>query len=202
MSPHHLPTAHQQAGEHMTKRLRSACSDCGTPYERDTTKLATCPDCRPADRADETDRPSKLRRLDDRGTRQARGYGAEWDRLSVRARRLQPWCTDCGSPDDLTADHSPEAWRRHERGQRIRLRDIDVVCRGCNAARGAARGPNTRDRHTNADTYDALDYAARLVRGPLTPRPKQPATSGNKFAGPELGPLSSTQGDRGPLGSA
>ena len=39
-----------------------------------------------------------------------RGYDAEWDRLSRRARRLQPWCSDCGSTEDLQADHLPSAW--------------------------------------------------------------------------------------------
>ena len=42
--------------------------------------------------------------------------------------------------DDLTTDHSTEAWRRHELGLSIRLRDVAVVCRRCNAERGAARG--------------------------------------------------------------
>lgn len=158
----------------MAHRLRSVCTSCGAPYTRDATASARCHECQPADRAEDTDRPIKLRRLDDRGTRQARGYGAEWDRLSARARRKQPWCTDCGSPDDLTADHSPEAWRRHERGERIRLRDIDVVCRGCNAARGAARGPHARDRHTVGHTFVALDYARRLV--------SQSALNGNESA--------------------
>lgn len=42
--------------------------------------------------------------------------------------------------DDLTTDHSAEAWQRHELGLSIRLRDVAVVCRRCNAERGAARG--------------------------------------------------------------
>lgn len=69
----------------------------------------------------------------------ARGYDWRWLQLSRRARRLQPFCSDCGATEDLTADHSPEAWRRKEAGLVIRLKDVDVVCRGCNARRGRAR---------------------------------------------------------------
>mgnify|MGYP000662118958 CR=1 FL=1 len=68
-----------------------------------------------------------------------RGYDAAWDRLSRRARKVQPWCSDCGSTEDLQADHSPEAWARHAAGKRIRLRDVDVVCGPCNRERGPAR---------------------------------------------------------------
>ncbi len=69
-----------------------------------------------------------------------RGYDWQWTQLSRRARRLQPWCTDCGSTTDLQADHSPEAWARKAAGKAVRLKDIDVVCGPCNIARGAARG--------------------------------------------------------------
>lgn len=79
-----------------------------------------------------------------KASRRERGYDAAWDRLSARARRIQPFCSDCGTTDDLTADHSPEAWERKAQGKPIRLQDVDVLCRGCNARRGAARGPNTR----------------------------------------------------------
>lgn len=69
-----------------------------------------------------------------------RGYDYAWTQLSKRARQLQPFCSDCGRTDDLTADHSPEAWDRKRRGLIIRLQDIAVVCRACNTRRGAARG--------------------------------------------------------------
>lgn len=68
-----------------------------------------------------------------------RGYDAAWTKLSRRARRLQPFCTDCGATDDLQGDHSPEAWRRRAAGKAIRLQDIDVVCGPCNRTRGQAR---------------------------------------------------------------
>lgn len=77
-------------------------------------------------------------------TKRERGYNWHWDQLSRRARRLQPFCSDCGATDDLQADHSPEAWQRHEDGLAVRIQDVDVCCGPCNRARGAARGPLTR----------------------------------------------------------
>ena len=77
----------------------------------------------------------------------ARGYDQTWRKLSERARRRQPWCSDCYTTEDLTADHSETAWRRRAAGKPIRLRDVDVVCRSCNAIRGRARptGEDPRD---------------------------------------------------------
>lgn len=90
--------------------------------------------------------PSDRSRCDEHRPRQvkagaaARGYDAAWNRLSAKARRLQPFCTDCGAVDDLQADHTPQAWARKAGGKPIRLADIDVVCGPCNRRRGAARG--------------------------------------------------------------
>lgn len=82
------------------------------------------------------------------GTTTERGYDQTWRKLSERARRLQPWCSDCFTTEDLTADHSERAWERKAAGKPIRLRDTDVVCRSCNALRGRARptGEDPRDR--------------------------------------------------------
>lgn len=80
----------------------------------------------------------------ERTSARARGYTTTWDKLSKRARRLQPFCSDCGSTEKLSTDHSPEAWLRHEQGLPIRLTDIDVVCLACNNRRGAARGERVR----------------------------------------------------------
>lgn len=120
-----------------TERLRSVCPECGSPYTRDDT-TAACPECHPA----RTTRPNHY----GRGSSTARGYDERWRRLSLQARRLSPQCADCGSVDDLSADHSAEAWRRREQGLTIRLQDVDVVCLRCNAERGAARGA-LGDRH-------------------------------------------------------
>lgn len=118
--------------------LKSVCPTCGTAYEP-TDSTAECKDCRPRDDG------TKDRYV--RGNRHKRGYGYRWEQLSKRARRLQPFCTDCGSTHDLTADHTVEAWKRHDAGLPVRLKDIEVVCRSCNTDRGAARGDNATDAH-------------------------------------------------------
>lgn len=104
-----------------------SCIDCG-----ELCQGARCTDCRPA-----TDR-QYVRAPKTSST--ARGYDQQWRRLSERARRLQPWCSDCGSPEDLTGEHTATAWQRKAAGLPIRLQDVDVLCRGCNAARGAPGG--------------------------------------------------------------
>lgn len=73
-----------------------------------------------------------------------RGYDHRWQKLSLRARRIQPFCTDCGTTEDLQCDHTPKAWERYYTGKNIRLIDVDVVCGKCNINRGPARGEHTR----------------------------------------------------------
>lgn len=87
-----------------------------------------------------------------------RGYDHAWNKLSARARRLQPFCTDCGATEDLQLDHLPSAWERKATGKRIRLGvDAEVVCGSCNRARGAARGPAaTRGPAPTAGATDPL----------------------------------------------
>lgn len=77
-------------------------------------------------------------------TPRERGYDAAWIRLSKRARRLQPWCLDCGTTSDLSADHLPQAWIKHERGEALTLADIEVVCLSCNAKRETSRPGSKR----------------------------------------------------------
>ncbi len=96
------------------------CLECGEP-----TSESRCPRHR---------LPSSPK-----ATPESRGYDETWRKLSKRARRLQPWCTDCGGQEDLTADHNAVAWERRAAGKVIRLEDIDVVCRRCNANRGRTR---------------------------------------------------------------
>lgn len=100
------------------------CLSCGEPSEE-----TRCPD---------------HQRPDERGTPAERGYDWTWQKLSKRARALQPWCSDCFTTDDLTTDHSPQAWARKAAGKAIRLRDVDVVCRSCNAKRGRAKPLETQ----------------------------------------------------------
>jgi len=99
------------------------CLDCGSLVETGPR----CTSCAPPD-----PRPHAA----------ARGYDHAWRKLSTRARRLQPFCSDCGDVENLTVDHSPEAWERYERGLPIRLADIEVVCGPCNTRRGSSR-PST-----------------------------------------------------------
>lgn len=91
---------------------------------------------------------------DTKPSARARGYNTSWDKLSKRARRLQPFCSDCGATHDLQADHTPEAWARKAAGKPLRLTDIDVVCGPCNRKRGAARGRLTRGDGVNGSHSD------------------------------------------------
>lgn len=101
------------------------CLDCGTP-----TAGPRCTEHQLPDRHHRPNKPSA----------KSRGYDHTWTKLSKRARRLQPFCTDCGATDDLQADHLPQAWERKAAGLPIRLTDIQVLCGPCNRAAGAARG--------------------------------------------------------------
>lgn len=146
------PTRPLPAPSGPVSRLPSVCAECGAAYVR-MSHGAKCEKCSEPDRAEREAR---------RGSRHERGYGNAWDRLSKRARRAQPFCSDCGSTADLTTDHSEEAWRRHELGKAIRLRDVDVVCRSCNGKRGAAR--STELGTTAGVTPDSKRTARQLDR--------------------------------------
>lgn len=107
------------------------CLGCGEPVE-----ASRCQSCQA-----QRDRRTETRR----GTATARGYDATWSRLSARARRRQPFCTDCGAATGLQLDHLPGAWQRVAAGQRLRLGiDVEVTCGPCNRRRGAARGARPR----------------------------------------------------------
>lgn len=97
------------------------CIECGEPSDKSRCSEHKLPSSKHRENATE------------------RGYDYAWRKLSERARKLQNWCSDCGSKDDLQTDHSREAWKRKSAGKPIRLRDVDVVCGPCNRARGAAR---------------------------------------------------------------
>lgn len=71
--------------------------------------------------------------------REARGYDDAWRKLSIRARELQPWCSRCGTSEDLTADHLQ--WPA------TTLKHVDVLCRSCNAKKGAPTEANDPRRH-------------------------------------------------------
>jgi 5-methylcytosine-specific restriction enzyme A len=109
------------------------CIDCGTP-----TGTTRCDLCQPA---------IERRRDGSRGNRHERGYGNRWARLSTRARRLQAFCSDCGTGEDLTTDHL--VWPATS------LADVDVVCRSCNSKRGPLRGPGETPVNDRAGSHVA-----------------------------------------------
>ena len=75
------------------------------------------------------------------GVRGSVGMTHAWDRLSKRARRMQPFCIDCGATTDLQCDHTPEAWARRAAGQQDPTAGHSRSgCGDCNRKRGAARG--------------------------------------------------------------
>lgn len=89
-------------------------------------------------------------RTKDRRVRKVKGNAAHdpaWRRLSARARRDQPWCQDCGSSSDLTADHiipksiAPELVHAPE--------NFAVRCRSCNSRKA--------DKFAVADALAVLD---------------------------------------------
>lgn len=128
--------------------MRSPCVDCG-----ELTAGTRCPAC--------LERRAAVRevRLPNRYP-EAQGYNYAWRKLSRRARKLQPFCSDCGTASNLECDHSPAAWERVEAGKPLRLEDVDVVCHRCNVKRGAARGPGAEARAAR----EAKDPARRAAR--------------------------------------
>lgn len=139
----------------MSANLKRPCVRCGVP-----THVSPCPVCAAVGQRERASRRTQ--------TKAQRGYGRTWELLSLRARKIQRYCSDCGVTDDLTADHSPEAWRRHAAGKVIRLVDIDVVCRRCNIARGPARpgGPLTQRDRRAAAGRPAVGHTPRSAERP------------------------------------
>lgn len=135
--------------------ITKSCATCGTPSNH-----TYCPDHRPRDT---------------RNTRTDTGAAA-WIKLSRRARTLQPFCTLCGRPDDLAADHSPRAWARTTAHLPIRLCDLTVLCRTCNNRAGTSKPGGMRyalwqalDGDLRATTPD------RTLGGRGKPRPPRPS---------------------------
>ena len=164
--------------------LLKPCAGCG-----DLAATAWCETCKPPKREPYPKRPRQL------------GYDTAWDKLSKRARKLQPWCTDCGATDDLTCDHSEQAWQRKADGLPIRLDDVDVVCRSCNGKRGRARPTTASTPTTPGGTLDAQPPGtAPLAQVPLSedPSDRLPAPSGRSHGStaPVKGPRSGARAVR------
>ncbi len=143
------------------------CIDCGEP-----TPGTRCPDCQ-AERARQ--RPRK-----------ARGHvhenPARWKALSARARRLQPFCLDCGSTVDLTADHVIPVSERPDLA--LRIENVAVRCRRCNG-RKAGRPPSDAERREVETRLKSRRVGRRVdltTRGGTPSTPGVPSPSQSKFA--------------------
>jgi 5-methylcytosine-specific restriction protein A len=64
-----------------------------------------------------------------RPTANARGYTAQWQKISAQARAAQPWCSKCRATSDLVADHIVPL---RSGGQSI-IENVQVLCRSCNS---------------------------------------------------------------------
>lgn len=131
------------------------CTGCGQP-----SHATRCPDC-------------QAQRAPDPGST-AKGYDYRWQQLSHRARRLQPWCTDCGAVENLTVDHSEEAWARRAAGKVIRLCDVTVLCGPCNSRAGSSRPGTDRAKTTGSGARQGqprqrVRRAAENSPGPVSP---------------------------------
>lgn len=69
---------------------------------------------------------------------------ASWTKLSKQARKQQPFCTKCGTTQNLQADHSPRAWARYRQHLPLRLTDITVLCGKCNSQAGSSQPGSQR----------------------------------------------------------
>lgn len=99
-----------------------------------------------------------------------RGYDHQWSKLSKRARRLQKFCSDCGTTENLQLDHTPETWQRWYDRKVIRLEHTGgVVCGDCNIARGQQRpggkGSTMSSRHPLREAKCPTDTPSGYVGG-------------------------------------
>lgn len=97
------------------KKFNSPCLYCGV-----ISRGGTCRQCKAAIEARDPKRQQRHRQ-----------YDYEWTRLSRLARTLQPWCSRCGSKNDLTADHILSLANG---GSNI-LENVMVLCRKCNSSK-------------------------------------------------------------------
>lgn len=153
--------------------LARPCRNCGELIA--STESGTfCSDCAPDNYSDHGASTERHRRAQTSTSK--RGYTYRWQQLSIRARKRQPFCSDCGSTDTdtLTADHTPAAWQRIEQGKTVRLADIDVVCSACNNTRGAARGERSRESERPTRTRPTQTGALLKRRTPKATTPRTP----------------------------
>jgi 5-methylcytosine-specific restriction endonuclease McrA len=130
------------------------CLVCGEP-----STSPRCDDCKPAASTQASFRD--------------RGYKTAWDKLSKKARKLQPWCTRCGSSSDLTGDHILPISDYPELA--VTIENLQVLCRPCNGKRGnnfthddaetvCARLQATYKRHPTKSGRERINAALRATQ--------------------------------------
>jgi hypothetical protein len=119
----------QHRNDQLVLIMQKPCLTCGEL----THNPSRCDECN----CRRPDRPYRL-------SYRQRGYDGNWDRLSKRARKLQPWCNRCGAIDQLSLDHLPIAWARKAAGKSIRLSDCQVLCEPCQNQLGGSRPGSDR----------------------------------------------------------
>jgi 5-methylcytosine-specific restriction protein A len=109
--------------------LMRPCLDCGRPIPGTHKRCAL--HAKPGNR---------------RGaTTTERGYGAAHQRRARAVIAAHPWCQECGTTENLTADHvTPIANGGDPLG------DLQVLCRSCNSTRGNTRGEGVPSRRETA----------------------------------------------------
>ena len=104
---------------------RKPCLDCGT--------LSAEHRC-PQHLAEWKARREQAR---NRGKTTERGYDNRWRKLRSTAIAQQPFCTHCGTTEDLTADHIIPL----SAGGTSTENNIQVLCRSCNGRKSDRLNP-------------------------------------------------------------
>ena len=92
-------------------------------------------------------------------------YNSAHQRRSRLARAMQPYCSECGTTEDLTGDHIVALANGGDM-----LGPLDVLCRSCNSRRGAnphgyrngGRGGEVRLRNEESLTPPCLPQLVRI----------------------------------------
>ena len=98
------------------KRFNTPCLYCGV-----ISRGSVCRQCKAAIESKDIKRQERHR-----------AYDYEWQKLSRLARKIQPWCSRCGTNKYLTADHILSLANG---GSNI-LENIMILCRKCNSSKG------------------------------------------------------------------